>query len=464
MDVEKSFTNLLTKRKGKERKGTKKKFFFLFGNFSLSPSSIIIIITFTTTMSQGTLYIMEISPRSSILVDLIKYFKLDIEIDANTQSESFIKKFPLGKTPAFVGAKGFQLTETIAISNYFLSLIPNQKLLGKNNQEYANIIKYVSLLNQEGVISWAAAYFRLNGRFPYNKKEVDENLKIFNTIGEILEKRLHDFTYLVGERISYADLFAVKVVIGAVATVFGKPFLTKYPSIARWVKTVSQNEIFQGQFKDLKFPEQQLAFVPPKKEKKKDATPKAESAAPKKKETPAAATSASEEPAAAPKPKHPLEALGKPKNPLDEWKRTYSNEETREVAIPWFWKNQYDPEEWSLWKVDYKYNDELTLTFMSNNLVGGFFNRLSASTKYMFGCMVVYGENNNNGITGAFLVRGQDYVPAFDVAPDWESYEFTKLDGSNEDDKKFINNMFAWDEPVVVNGEKREIADGKVFK
>ena len=77
-------------------------------------------------MSQGTLYIMEISPRSSILVDLIKYFKLDIEIDANTQSESFIKKFPLGKTPAFVGAKGFQLTETIAIANYFLSLIPNQ--------------------------------------------------------------------------------------------------------------------------------------------------------------------------------------------------------------------------------------------------------------------------------------------------------------------------------------------------
>ena len=205
---------------------------------------------------------------------------------------------------------------------------------------------------------------------------------------------------------------------------------------------------------DYSFIEKPIEYVPPKKEKKKEAAPKKDAAAaPKKKE--AAAPAASEEPAPAPKPKHPLEALGKPKNPLDEWKRTYSNEETREVAIPWFWKNQYDPEEWSLWKVDYKYNDELTLTFMSNNLVGGFFNRLSASTKYMFGCMVVYGENNNNGITGAFLVRGQDYVPAFDVAPDWESYEFTKLDGSNEEDKKFINNMFAWDEPVVVNGEKR---------
>ena len=78
--------------------------------------------------------------------------------------------------------------------------------------------------------------------------------------------------------------------------------------------------------------------------------------------------------------------------------------------------------------------------------------------------MVVYGENNNNGITGFFMVRGQDYVPAFDVAPDWESYSFTKLDGSNEEDKKFVNNMLAWDEPVIVDGETKEIADGKVCK
>ncbi|GMG40283.1 unnamed protein product [Ambrosiozyma monospora] len=101
---------------------------------------------------------------------------------------------------------------------------------------------------------------------------------------------------------------------------------------------------------------------------------------------------------------------------------------------------------------------------MSNNLVGGFFARLQASTKYLFGCGVVYGENNNNGIVGAFLVRGQDHVPAFDVAPDWESYEFTKLDASSKADQDFVNNMWAWDEPVIANGEKKEIADGKVFK
>ncbi len=36
-----------------------------------------------------------------------------------------------------------------------------KKFLGKNNQEYANILKYVSLLNQEGVILGGA---RLKGK------------------------------------------------------------------------------------------------------------------------------------------------------------------------------------------------------------------------------------------------------------------------------------------------------------
>lgn len=73
-------------------------------------------------MSQGTLYVMEASPRSSILVDLVKNFKLDIEVSTETKSDAFLKKFPLGKTPAFVGPKGFKLTEVIAISLYCMYL------------------------------------------------------------------------------------------------------------------------------------------------------------------------------------------------------------------------------------------------------------------------------------------------------------------------------------------------------
>lgn len=82
----------------------------------------------------------------------------------------------------------------------------------------------------------------------------------------------------------------------------------------------------------------------------------------------------------------------------------------------------------------------------------------------MFGAASVYGVTNDSVIQGAFYVRGQEALPAFEVAPDYESYDFTKLDPSNEDDKEFVNSMWAMDKPIEVNGKTYEWADGKVFK
>ena len=104
------------------------------------------------------------------------------------------------------------------------------------------------------------------------------------------------------------------------------------------------------------------------------------------------------------------------------------------------------------------------MTFMTSNLIGGFFARLEASRKYLFGCGSVYGVTNDSVIKGAFLVRGQEAMPAFDVAPDIDSYEFKKLDPSKKEDREFVDDMWAWDKPVVVNGKSYDWADGKQFK
>jgi elongation factor 1-gamma len=147
---------------------------------------------------------------------------------------------------------------------------------------------------------------------------------------------------------------------------------------------------------------------------------------------------------------------------LDEWKRQYSNNDTPD-ALKWFWEN-FKPEEYSLWKLDNKYNEELTQIFMTSNLIGGFFARLEGSRKYIFGCASVYGQANDSVIKGAFVIRGQDATPAFDVAPDFESYEFTKLDPTKPEDKEFVNEQWTWEKPVTVNGKDYPWADGKVFK
>ena len=99
-----------------------------------------------------------------------------------------------------------------------------------------------------------------------------------------------------------------------------------------------------------------------------------------------------------------------------------------------------------------------------DDALGGFFARLEASRKYIFGCASVFGQSNDSVIRGAFVIRGQDATPAFDVAPDFESYEFAKLDPSSKADREFVNDMWAWDKPIEVNGKTYEWADGKVFK
>jgi elongation factor 1-gamma len=55
-------------------------------------------------------------------------------------------------------------------------------------------------------------------------------------------------------------------------------------------------------------------------------------------------------------------------------------------------------------------------------------------------------------------------LKAFDVAPDWESYDFVKLDPSKPEDKKFLEDEWAADVPIEVKGKTYEPADGKVFK
>jgi elongation factor 1-gamma len=82
---------------------------------------------------------------------------------------------------------------------------------------------------------------------------------------------------------------------------------------------------------------------------------------------------------------------------------------------------------------------------MSSNQIGGFFNRLEASRKYLFGSVGVLGKANDSIIAGALICRGPDIKPVVEVAPDWESYEYKALDIKDEEQKKFFEAAMAWD-------------------
>ena len=155
----------------------------------------------------------------------------------------------------------------------------------------------------------ARVFQPLNGTIPYNKKQVDDNSAYLAKVVDIFEKRLADFTYLVGERLTFADIFATLFVRGF-DFLFGKEWRnnTQTPpdgsrpllllqfwlnSLVITVSLKNQSNTFHQRRKRRRKLLQESCCCSKKKE--------------------AAAPAASEEPAPAPKPKHPLEALGKPR-------------------------------------------------------------------------------------------------------------------------------------------------------
>ncbi|KAI0588155.1 EEF1-gamma domain-containing protein [Pyrenophora tritici-repentis] len=375
-------------------------------------------------MSFGKLYSYSGNPRTTSLLAVAKENGLDIEFvetePAKGVSTEYLKLNKLGKVPTFEGADGFVLSECIAIAVYLASQNEKTSLLGKTKQDYATILRWMSFVNTE-VLSPLGGWFRpILGRDPYNKKNVEESQKAALKAVHVIEEHLLTHTYLVGERLTLADIFATSILARGFQYFFDKQWRDSNPNVTRWYETIYNQSSYSAVAPKFEFITEALK-------------------------------------------NHPLEALPKATFVLDDWKRKYSNEETREVALPWFWENA-NFEEYSIYKVDYRYNDELTLTFMTANLIGGFFTRLEASRKYLFGCCSVYGIANDSIIKGAFVVRGQEALPAFDVAPDVESYEFTKLDPTKEEDREFVNDQWSWDKPLVVGDKTYEWADGKVFK
>lgn len=280
-----------------------------------------------------------------------------------------------------------------------------------------------------------------------------------------LNVHLSSNTYLVGHSVTLADIITTCNLFMGFTKLLPKSFTSEFPHVERYFWTM----VNQPNFKKVLGEVKQAESVPPIQSAKKPAQPK-EAAKPKPKEEPKKkeapkepkAEAAGEEEAPKPKAKNPLDLLPPSKMILDEWKRLYSNTKTnfREVAIKGFW-DMYDPEGYSLWFCDYKYNDENTVSFVTLNKVGGFLQRMDLARKYAFGKMLVIGSEAPFKVKGLWLFRGQE-VPQFviDECYDMELYEWKKVDISDEAQKERVSQMIEDQEPF----EGEALLDAKCFK
>ncbi|KAG2151021.1 uncharacterized protein EDB93DRAFT_317417 [Suillus bovinus] len=417
----------------------------------------------------GKLYCVPTMRQTKTIRSVCALAGLELEIPeykhfSDNQKPEFLAKFPHGKIPAFEGANGFNLTEGAPIARYLAGLAPNSGLLGSTPEDAAAIDQWVHFSESELSMQTDFITGMLNNYIPYSKG-IHTGLAEFQLRGlNTLEAHLSTRTFLVGDRITLADITTASVLQRVVSVNVDAAVRANLINTVRFLETIVHQPKLEDIFGPTQYTEKALQYVPPKKEK----APAPPAAPKEKKEKPKQVAKDDDEEddgnlvPEEPKEKNPLELLPKSTFNLEDWKRAYSNKDTRgaDGSLEWFYAN-FDKEGFSVWRVDFKYNEELTQVFMSSNQIGGFFNRLEASRKYLFGSVGVLGEANASIITGVLILRGQESKAAVDCAPDFESYNYTKLDVfDNQEDKAFFEGALAWD--LEVDGKKW--ADGKNFK
>lgn len=420
-------------------------------------------------MTSGTLYTYPDNFRAQKALIAAKYSGANITLSKDfvfgetNKSPEFLKKFPLGKVPAFEGKCGVLLTESNAIAYY----VGNEELRGGSDAaNRAQVVQWMSWADNEVLPASCTWVFPTMGIMQFNKSNTERAKEDIKVAFKCLNDHLLTRTFLVSERLSLADIAVACTLLNLFKNVLDPNTRKPFGNVTRWFTTVVNQPNVKAVIGAVALAEKMAEFdakkfaefsgkgdkeAKPKKEKK-PAAPKVE----KKKET-----EELEEPKMPEKKKDPLDELPKGNFDMDEWKRFYSNNE-EDDSIKWFWEH-LDSENYSIWRCDYKYQDELTMVFMSCNLIGGMFQRLEKMKKNAFASVALFGENNNSSISGIWIWRGQDL--AFDLSEDWQidyaSYDWKKLDAGSEETKKLVTQYWKW-EGVDLQG--RKFNQGKILK
>eukprot|EP00005_Dracoamoeba_jomungandri_P003609 CAMPEP_0174250398 /NCGR_PEP_ID=MMETSP0439-20130205/580_1 /TAXON_ID=0 /ORGANISM="Stereomyxa ramosa, Strain Chinc5" /LENGTH=290 /DNA_ID=CAMNT_0015330455 /DNA_START=434 /DNA_END=1306 /DNA_ORIENTATION=+ len=271
------------------------------------------------------------------------------------------------------------------------------------------------------------------GIVPLNKQATSQAKGDIRKALAILDAHLRTRTFLVGHRVTLADITVSMVLYRLFKMVLDPGFRKAFGSVVRWFLTC----VHQPQFKDVVGEVELCQKMLVAKAAPAQQAPKKEAQKEKAKETPQPAPAKPKQK----KPQNPLLSLPPSSFDLEEWKRVYSNDPASK-SIPWFWEH-FDPEGYSIYFSDYKYNDECKKMFMTCNLIGGWIQRLDPLRKWGFGSVLIFGEEPSLEISGVWIFRGQDVPAEMLDCVDTEHHTFRKADLEKE--KDLISAYLAWE-------------------
>lgn len=370
---------------------------------------------------------------------------------------------PTGKAPVLETPSG-NIFESNSIARYISRLRRDTGLAGNGSVlEEATVDSWIDFCVNEIEIPACVWWYPAAGYMPFFEEAYEKAKKDLSKGLETINKHLLAKTYLVGEKITLADIVIASTLVYPIKFVCDKVYLKPFGNVLRWFNTCMNQSEFKAVIgevtickKELKAADQEVPKLANKQENVKQ-----EKGADKK------STVSTPAPAQTKAIEHPYKVMDRkiPSNfNMDAWKKTYSNCDTYEKAMETFWST-FDSEGWSLWHQHYNYNDENKRVFMTSNAVGGFQQRSDEIRKWAFGVMHVLGtEEISLEIQGIWLLRGDTVEHMVNANDDANWYTWTKLAGKEMSPSNEVKSQVAayWCSEEDLEG--KHIQDTKVFK
>merc|ERR1711973_1073692 len=282
----------------------------------------------TFIMVAGTLYTYPDNFRAQKALIAAKYSGANLTVPQDfvfgesNKTPEFTKKFPLGKVPAFEGSDGTLLTESNAIAYY----VANDELRGGSDAAArSQVVQWMCGADNEVLPASCTWVFPCMGIMQYNKQNTERAKEDVKSAMNALNSHLLTRTFLVGERVSLADISVCCTMLNLYKYVLDPSFRKSYVNVNRWFTTLVNQPNVKAVIGD-------FVLCTKKAEKKKEAEPAPEGdglSLPVKK-------------------KDPLDELPAGTFNMEEWKRFYSNND-EDDSIKWFWEH-FDAENYSIWR------------------------------------------------------------------------------------------------------------------
>jgi len=233
-----------------------------------------------------------------------------------------------------------------------------------------------------------------------------------------LNEYLLNETFLVGNQVTLADIVVATALVDCYRLVFAPGYLRSFTNVTRWFTTCINQPQFKQVLGEVTFTTREQQAPKPKPAPKKEKKKVVQQQQPKKKPA---------------KPKSLTASLPPSEMNLETVKKLFwSQKPFYSGFFDEFFGGIFDSEGFSFWIGAYQYNSDNTVYFMTQNLIGGWIQRLDPLRKYGMGAVAITGKDEETApfnITSLWLFRGQ-IVPAemMEAPSDACYYDWTKLD------------------------------------